>query len=50
LAGQPSLVQRETAFRRALQAAHGILKTAKAFGIGTGTVARIANELQVFPH
>jgi hypothetical protein len=32
--------------RRALQAGGGILKTAKVLGVGTGTVARIADEMR----
>lgn len=45
--GRPKLdANREAAVRRSLQAGKGILKTAKALGIGTGTVARIANELR----
>ncbi len=45
--GRPKLdAKREAAVHRSLQAGNGILKTAKALRIGTGTVARIANEIQ----
>jgi DNA invertase Pin-like site-specific DNA recombinase len=45
--GRPKLdAKREASVRRALQAGGGILKTAKVLGIGTGTVARIADEMR----
>ena len=45
--GRPKLdAKREASVRRALQAGGGILKTAKVLGVGTGTVARIADEMR----
>lgn len=45
--GRPKIdPKREAAVRRSLQAGTGILKTAKAAGVGTGTVARIAHEMR----
>lgn len=45
--GRPKLDhKREVAVRRALTAGTGILKVAKNLGVGTGTVARIAQEMR----
>jgi DNA invertase Pin-like site-specific DNA recombinase len=45
--GRPKLdAKREIVVRKALASGAGILKVAKSLGIGTGTVARIANELR----
>ncbi len=45
--GRPKLdAKREAAVRKALASGTGILKVAQTLGIGTGTVARIANELR----
>ena len=46
--GRPKLdAKREAAVRKTLASGTGILRVAKSLGVGTGTVARIANELPV---